>query len=149
MSYSKLNERLVESFGELEKMCNFVFDDIHGVTCYINKLGERTLSKDDREILKTLKSIRHKRNQLSHGETPFSEECADEEDIEFLEEFMKSITKGTDPLKLYFGGKSSSSEDFDPPQDNENALIGGGVLFVVLLIAVVCIAVTIAGNYIH
>ena len=82
-------------------------------------------------------------------EPPVSVVMVTQEDIEFLEEFMKSITKGTDPLKLYFSGKSSSSEDFDPPQDNENALIGGGVLFVVLLIAVVCIAVTIAGNYIH
>ena len=150
MSYSKLNERLVESFGELEKMCNFVFDDIHGVTCYINKLGERTLSKDDREILKTLKSIRHKRNQLSHGETPFSEECADEEDIEFLEEFMKSITKGSDPLKLYFpNSKSRSKKDANESQDSDTALIGGGVLFVVVIIALVCLVVATVGKYIH
>ena len=149
MSYSKLNERLVESFGELEKMCNFVFDDIHGVTCYINKLGERTLSKSDREILKTLKSIRHKRNQLSHGETSFSEECACEEDIEFLENFMKSITKGSDPLKLYFAKTLDSNTALDKPQNSDDALIGGGVIFVVALIAIICFVVAFVGKYIH
>lgn len=149
MSYSKLNQSLVESFGELEKMCNFVFDDKHGVTCYIDKLDEKTLSKDDREILKKLKSIRHKRNQLSHGDVSFDEECADEEDIEFLEEFMKSITKGSDPLKLYFAKKPSSKKEPEEAPDTDAALIGGGVLFVVVVIAVICIAIAIVGNYIH
>ena len=150
MSCSKLNEKLVESFGELEKMCNFVFDDIHGVSCYINKLGEETLSKADREILKKLKAVRHKRNQLSHGEVLFSDECACEEDIEFLEDFMKSITKGADPLKLYFPDKKSrSKKDLDESQDSDTALVGGGVLLVVVVIALVCLIVATVGKYIH
>ena len=144
-----MNEKLVESFGELEKMCNFVFDDIHGVTCYINKLGEGTLSKSDREILKKLKSVRHKRNQLSHGEASFSEMCAEEEDIEFLEDFMKSITKGTDPLRLYFARKSSSQTGADESQNSDDALIGCVILLVVGIIAIVCFAAAIIGEYIH
>ena len=152
MSNSKLNESLVESFGELEKMCNFVFDDLHGVTCYINKLGERDLSKADREILKKLKSVRHKRNKLSHGEVAFSEECAEQEDIDFLEDFMKSITKGSDPLRLYFPQKKTSApakKVTAQQEDTETALIGGGIVIVLLIIAVVCVAVSVLGKYIH
>lgn len=141
MSYSKLNERLVESFGELEKMCNFVFDDIHGVTCYINKMSENTLSKADKAILKKLKTVRRKRNQLSHGEVLFSDECACEEDIEFLEEFMKSITKCTDPLKLYLPQKKSPDpvKRTDDSASSSSNDVGIGIFAVLAVIVLLCV----------
>ena len=150
MSYSELNEKLVESFGELEKMCNFVYDENHGVTCYIKELDSRVLSREELSILKSLKAVRRKRNKLSHGEVLFSEECATEEDIEFIEEFMKSITKGSDPLSLYFpDSKSHSKKDSEESQNSDAALIGGGVLLVVVVIALVCLVVATIGKYIH
>jgi len=34
----RLNLQLVEKFGELEKLCNEIYDDKHGVTLYIEDM---------------------------------------------------------------------------------------------------------------
>ena len=48
-----------------------------------------------------LKEVRHKRNNLSHGEVSFSSPWAEQEDIGFVMEFRDRILNGSDPLAEY------------------------------------------------
>ena len=91
MSYnSVLNARLVEAFGSLEHICNDMYGAKHGVSCYIDEMagqnarGRREVP-DWRYYLSSLRRVRHKRNALSHGEVSFDEECADQDDIDFID----------------------------------------------------------------
>ena len=103
--YYEENTRLVECFGKLEQLCSQIYGEKHGVTSYINdmtaksSIGWGTVNGWEK-YLSTLKEVRHKRNQLSHGEVSFEEWYATEEDIRFIEEFERSILTQTDPLSM-------------------------------------------------
>ncbi len=105
-NHTQLNTQLIEEFGNLERLCNQIYDDKHGVTNYINDM-ERLSSVATYRIsdwnydLKTLKNIRHKRNQLSHGEVSFNELWADSNDIKYAIRFRKRMLSQKDPLALY------------------------------------------------
>ncbi|MBQ8575247.1 MAG: hypothetical protein IJ447_04265 [Clostridia bacterium] len=106
MKYSELNTMLMEHFGDLEKLCNQIYGEHHGVTLYIDEMDSLyskgvELVTDWKYYLKSLKRVRHKRNKLSHGEVLFQESFVDEEDIDFLVDFRASIMSRTDPLSLY------------------------------------------------
>ncbi len=103
--YTQLNTELVEKFGSLEKLCNEIYCTVHGVTNYIDEMtrcydGRIYVSKWDHYIVK-LKEIRHKRNQLSHGEVSFSEPYATYEDVAFAMNFRNLILSQKDPLTIY------------------------------------------------
>lgn len=103
--YTQLNTELVEKFGSLEKLCNEIYCTVHGVTNYIDDMtrcydGRIYVSEWDHYIVK-LKEIRHKRNQLSHGEVSFSEPYATYEDVAFTENFRNLILIQKDPLTIY------------------------------------------------
>ena len=104
MDYTKLNAEFVEKFGELEKLCSDIYSQKHGVSCYIDdmlsKNGERVVINWD-YYEKRLKDIRYKRNKLTHGEVGFSENFAQKEDIDFIQDFINLIFKREDPLSLY------------------------------------------------
>ncbi len=38
MSYTELNAELVEKLGNLERLCNQIYNTQHGVTCYIKEM---------------------------------------------------------------------------------------------------------------
>jgi len=103
MNYQELNIALMESFGDLEQLCNQLYDDYHGVTCYIEHM-EQLDDKgcryvDDRDdCYQQLVHVRHKRNKLSHGEVSFSSQYAEKEDVLFVREFRESILNTTDPI---------------------------------------------------
>lgn len=106
MTYTRLNALLVEYFGELEQLCNQLYQQSHGVTVYIEEMME--LKDHGAQVvrywdyyLKRLKEIRHKRNKLSHGEVSFGEAWAEKEDLEFLQEFREKLLDQTDPIALY------------------------------------------------
>lgn len=104
MDYTKINAEFVEKFGELEKLCSDIYSQKHGVSCYIDdmlsKNGERVVINWD-YYEKRLKDIRYKRNKLTHGEVGFSENFAQKEDIDFIQDFINLIFKREDPLSLY------------------------------------------------
>ena len=105
LTYTELNAALVEHFGDLERLCNQIYHEHHGVTNYIEDMK----AKEYRGIryvpgwentFRRLKEVRHKRNQLSHGELSFSDPCATVEDINFLHYFRQNILNQTDPLSM-------------------------------------------------
>lgn len=119
MSYnSVLNARLVEEFGSLERICNDMYGAKHGVTCYIDEMAGQN-ARGRREVpdwsccLSSLRRVRHKRNSLSHGEVSFDDECADEDDIDFIDGFKNLLLSGRDPLALLdrHGRRRARGED--------------------------------------
>ena len=106
MQCTELNAMLIEHFANLERLCNQIYGTHHGVNSYINEM-ENTHSTASaiipgwRMSLLKLKDVRHKRNQLSHGEVPFSSQYATEDDINFLIDFRSNILGEADPLTLY------------------------------------------------
>lgn len=104
MDYTKINAEFVEKFGELEKLCGDIYSQKHGVSCYIDdmisKNGERYVLNWEYHK-KRLKDVRYKRNKLTHGEVGFSENFAQKEDIDFIQDFINLIFKREDPLSLY------------------------------------------------
>lgn len=106
MENSERNIMLVERFGDLERICNQIYGDHHGVTCYIEDmkaLGIRAAYTVPgwTQSLERLQEIRHKRNMLTHGEVSFSRPWAEQQDISFLEAFRERILTRTDPLAVY------------------------------------------------
>lgn len=148
-TYTELNTQLVEEFGNLERLCNQIYDGQHGVTSYINDM-ENLSSTASYKIpdwnydLRSLKDIRHKRNCLSHGEVSFSELLADSNDVNYAATFRKRILSQTDPLALYNQKmnqphRPDNSYKVDTPVDTKlppRQRIGCLSLFVILLITV-------------
>ena len=106
MENTERNMLLVERFGDLERLCNQIYADRHGVTIYIDEMRNISMQAayvvpDWARFLKRLTDVRHKRNKLTHGEVSFSQQWAEESDIEFLEDFREDLLRQRDPLALY------------------------------------------------
>ncbi len=120
LGYTELNTLLVERFGDLERLCNQIYETHHGVTSYINHMeslsfkGSVTVS-DWNYNLERLKEVRHKRNKLSHGEVSFNEIWANEDDINFVADFRNGIMNQTDPIALYYKYNKQSKSKGDIP----------------------------------
>jgi len=99
------NYELIEKFGSLEKICNQIYGEKHGVTAYIDDMAK---NNDFGEVyvcgwsdfLQGLKDVRHKRNQLSHGDVPFASDYAQEDDLKFIDNFHELILTQNDPLTI-------------------------------------------------
>ncbi len=120
MSHTEINAKLVEEFGNLERLCSQIYNEKHGVTCYIEEM-ERTYSGSSRIAnwewdLKQLREIRHKRNNLSHGEVSFTSPWATEEDVDFIVKFRERILNCTDPLALH-GSFNRAKQNSKPRSD--------------------------------
>lgn len=105
MNCKDINYELIEKFGSLEKICNQIYDEKHGVTAYIDDM---TKNNDSGEVyvrswsdfLQGLKDVRHKRNQLSHGDVPFASDYVQENDLRFIDDFHELILTQKDPLTM-------------------------------------------------
>lgn len=100
-----LNDRYMEAYKSLDKVCREIFGVNEGITTYINTM--KNISDGDRwvinwnEDLKNLMDYRQIRNQYVHEiETSYSDICT-EEDIKWLNGFYQRILKTFDPLALY------------------------------------------------
>ena len=93
----------LDAFKHLEKLCNEVYGEQHGVTLYINEMerkygiGSRSIPDWNRD-LKYLKFVRHVRNNLVH-ETDFEYDYSSA-DIKFMKDFYQRIMNQEDPLSL-------------------------------------------------
>lgn len=106
------NTKLIEAFSQLEKLCNDIYGDKHGVTLYIDEMRDENIAgtryiQGWRDDLEALVDVRHKRNCLSHGEVSFDEPYATEDDILFLSNFKRRILKQTDPLSMLYISRTS------------------------------------------
>lgn len=128
------NTKLIEQFSQLEKLCNDIYDDKHGVTLYIDEMkrenvaGARYVS-GWRSDLESLIDVRHKRNRLSHGEVSFDTPYASEDDILFLANFKRRVLKQTDPLAML--NKARSPRKSGKPKKDINL---GSVLFAAFVV---------------
>ena len=96
-------KEFIDEFKHLEKICNEIYSEQHGVTHYINDMelksgyASRIVPDWDKDI-GYLKRVRHIRNNLVHE----SDEVVDYDssDIEFMKIFYQKIITQQDPLAL-------------------------------------------------
>ena len=105
MNCKDTNYELIEKFGSLEKICNQIYGEKHGVTAYIDDMAKNNdfgevYVRDWSDFLQGLKEVRHKRNQLSHGDVPFSSDYAQKDDLKFIDDFHELILTQNDPLTI-------------------------------------------------
>lgn len=74
-------------------------DGIHRRHGENNDFGE-VYVRDWSDFLQGLKEVRHKRNQLSHGDVPFSSDYAQKDDLKFIDDFHELILTQNDPLTI-------------------------------------------------
>lgn len=95
----------ISSYKKLEKLCNNIYDDNHGVSIYIDEMlnrpdGVNFVSGWD-EDLKQLKHYRWVRNQIVHELDCSEEDMCEPEDEEWIDSFYHRIIVQTDPLATY------------------------------------------------
>lgn len=95
----------VDSYKKLEKLCNEIYGDKHGLSSYIdemtnNPIGSCYVSEWD-ENLKQLKHYRWVRNQIVHEPGCTEGNMCELEDVLWLDDFYSRIMNQTDPLAMY------------------------------------------------
>lgn len=155
-------KEFIDEFKHLEKICNEIYSEQHGVTQYINEMEQksgyasRKIPDWDKD-LDNLKHVRHIRNNLVHE----SDDTIDYDlsDIEFIKAFYQKIISQQDPLALlrkqdvralqpkisnnvgYSNRKIQAMESDADKKDSlfTKALVGGVVLVILLIILLLVI----------
>ncbi len=96
-------KEFIDEFKHLEKICNEIYGDQHGVTLYINEMESKSFMstrgiEDWDSNLKYLTRVRHIRNNLVH-ESDYDIDYT-EDDIAFMRDFYDRILNQEDPLSL-------------------------------------------------
>ena len=102
-----INIEFFDEYKRLDKLCSDMYGKSSGgVTSYINDMASVS-SSDAQKILdwnstyNKLKSLRHIRNQMAHGEGSFDDYVCSYDDIEWLRDFRNKIMNVSDPLAIY------------------------------------------------
>ena len=147
----------LDSYKRLEKLCNEIYGDNHGISSYIDDMSKLTsasryvLSWND--DLKQLKHYRWVRNQIVHEPNCTEENMCEYGDAEWLDDFHSRIMSGNDPLTLYRKAQSAQatqrskqpkpSEYISPKQERSSSKPVGcltcliGILLIVAAIVLV------------
>lgn len=104
---NNINIEFFDEYKRLDKLCSDMYGKSSGgVTSYINDMASVS-SSDAQKILdwnstyNKLKSLRHIRNQMAHGEGSFDDYVCSYDDIEWLRDFRNKIMNVSDPLAIY------------------------------------------------
>ena len=94
-----------ESYKRLEKLCNEIYGDNHGISRYIEEMkntpsGSRYVGEWD-EDLKQLKHYRWVRNQIAHEPDCTEENMCELSDTQWLDDFHARLMSSNDPLTKY------------------------------------------------
>ena len=106
-------KEFLDEFKHLEKICNEIYSEKHGVTLYINEMEQRfgyatrKIPEWDKD-LDNLKRVRHIRNNLVHDSEVILE--YNDSDIEFIRKFRQRIIESQDPLALLRKQEEIASE---------------------------------------
>ena len=99
----KLNEKFLNNFLELDKLCCEKFGvATNGVTEYINRLNNARFAPDRDEVLPRLVKYRNLRNRFAH-EPQAIRKCDDiaKADVKWVVKFKKSVKGKKDPISKY------------------------------------------------
>lgn len=101
----------IDSYKRLEKLCNEIYGDNHGLSSYIDEMinnpsGSRYVAEWD-EVLKQLKHYRWVRNQIVHEPNCTEENMCENGDARWIENFHSRIMTGKDPLAQYRKARNS------------------------------------------
>ena len=99
----KLNEKFVNNFIELDKLCCEKFGVAsNGVTEYINRLNNARFAPNRDEVLPQLVKYRNLRNRFAHEPQALrkSSDIA-KADVKWVAKFKKSTKKKKDPISKY------------------------------------------------
>ena len=99
----KLNEKFVNNFIELDKLCCEKFGVAsNGVTEYINRLNNARFAPNRDEVLPQLVKYRNLRNRFAHEPQALrkSSDIA-KADVKWVAKFKKSVKKKKDPISKY------------------------------------------------
>ena len=119
-----------------------------GVTRYIDEL--KAIGSEYSEDCKTLKRLRHIRNQMAHDEGTFDYQICDRDDIIWLNAFYNRIMKRTDPLAVHYraGRKAQNTvrnnvhhsvqHNSSRHRKNRKANVIFNIIFFLIIIACAC-----------
>ena len=99
----KLNEKFVNNFIELDKLCCEKFGVAsNGVTEYINRLNNARFAPNRDEVLPKLVKYRNLRNRFAHEPQALrkSDDIA-KSDVKWVAKFKKSVKKKKDSISKY------------------------------------------------
>lgn len=126
----------IDSYKKLEKLCNEMYGDNHGISLYIDEmintpLGSRYI-KSWNEDLKQLKHYRWVRNQIVHEPGCTEANMCKSGDIQWINNFYSRMMSTSDPLALYrkairsnrktysSSENKTASRQYDYPQQRKN-----------------------------
>lgn len=102
---TRINDDFMEAYKRLDVLCKDIFQSDRGITTYIDtmqniKSGAYYVPGWN-TTLRTLKTLRHIRNNYTHEvNTSYSDICS-QEDIVWINDFYDSILATRDPLAVY------------------------------------------------
>ena len=150
----------INSYKQLEKLCNEIYGDNHGVSSYIDDMSKlasasRYVSNWD-DDLKQLKHYRWVRNQIVHEPNCTEENMCEYGDSQWLDHFHSRIMSGNDPLALYRKARSSqvtqkpkqtkSSEYVYPERRHSTSKPAGCLTYLMGILLIVTIVALIAAT---
>lgn len=149
-----MNE-LIRAFSHLEKICNEMYNEKHGVSCYIDEMVRKTSFKAKSipgwdTDLERLKRLRHVRNGIAHDDATVDTSYT-YLDVKFLEDMYDRIIAGTDPLgQLRSQQKELKKVKIKPEQQvmevhNEKSSGVKGTILVAAIVSLLLIFVTLIG----
>lgn len=97
------DNQFLNQFKLLEKLCNEMYEDVHGVSLYIEECEDvaSLLHQNHTQFVQFIHRLRHCRyirNRLSHEITSDTVQMSSSSDIEFLQDLYSMISEQTDPL---------------------------------------------------
>ena len=99
----KLNEKFLNNFLELDKLCCEKFGvATNGVTEYINRLNNARFAPNRDEVLPRLVKYRNLRNRFAHEPQAIRKsDDVTKEDIKWVAKFKKTVKGKKDPISKY------------------------------------------------
>ena len=136
---NNLNYIFFEEFKKLEKLCGEMYGSHNGVTNYIDDMKDVPYSnyrdipnwEDD---LSQLKKMRHIRNNLAHEEGAFAKKVCTQNDIRWIQTFIKRIMNQSDPLAIQHRNKKNKKN-----QKKRTLLSKVGIFFVAVLLVILMV----------
>ena len=149
-----MNE-LIRAFSHLEKICNEMYKDKHGVSLYIEEMKRETSLKTKSipgwsSDLERLKHLRYIRNGIAHDDQTVDTSYTDS-DVAFLEEMYDRIIAGTDPIgqlrrqqkelqvaktKPVQSIQHAMEEYDDEPSDTRRTILAAAIIALLLILAI-------------